>query len=145
MGTRARCWRILYVEDHADTLAVTCKFLRRGGHTVVGVDSCAAARAAAAEGERFDLLIVDVILGDGDGLAMLSELRRRYAIAGIVLSAQGYDVDLIHSYEAGFAAHLVKPIHFEDLAAAIGEALPDSDNAGTLAEAGGNVAGSAGD
>ena len=134
MGMRARCCRILYVEDHRDTLHVTCRLLRAAGHTVVGVDCCAAARAAADAGDRFDLLIADVTLADGDGLELLGELRRRYAIAGIVLSGHGYDEDLTHSREAGFVAHLVKPIQFADLTAAIADALPERDTARGLAQ-----------
>ena len=124
MDTRARCYRILCVEDHEDTLVVTCKLLRAAGHTVVGVSSCAAARAAADDdAQRFDLLIVDVSLPDGDGLPLLAEMRRHYAVDGIVLSGYGTPADLAHSHAAGFAAHLVKPIPFETLAEAIAHAM----------------------
>src|SRR5688500_18236031 len=122
MDTRTRCYRILCVEDHEDTLVVTCKLLRAAGHTVVGVSSCAAARAAAAdEQQRFDLLIVDVSLPDGDGLPLLAEMRHHYAVDGIVLSGFGTDGDRTHSHAAGFAAHLVKPIQFQTLADAIAQ------------------------
>jgi DNA-binding response OmpR family regulator len=119
MGSVARCCRLLYVEDHQDTLDVTCKLLRAAGHTVVGVNCCAAARKAADDGERFDLLIADLALPDGDGLELLADMRRHYAIDGIVLSGHGLDADLIHSRAAGFAVHLLKPIDFQSLAKAI--------------------------
>ena len=118
MDVPARRLRILYVEDHADTLAVVARLLRLAGHTVAPADSCAAARAAAAAG-NFDLLVADLTLPDGDGLQLLAEMRARYRVPGIVVSGHGMPGDVAGSADAGVACHLVKPISFETLSSAI--------------------------
>ena len=123
MGPRVRGFRILFVEDHGDTLAVTGWLLRAAGHSVVSADCCASA-AEAAKGDRFDLLITDIGLPDGDGRSLLPEIRRDYAIEGIVVSAFGDPRDVARSRDAGFAAHLVKPINFAALDAAIDQLAP---------------------
>src|SRR5688500_7639247 len=114
MGTRARCLRILYVEDHADTVSVMARLLRAEGHTVVTAGTCggarAAAAAAAAAGQPFDLLITDIGLRDGDGRGLLGEIRERSPVRGIVLSGYGMAADLARSSVAGFDEHLTKPV-----------------------------------
>jgi CheY-like chemotaxis protein len=136
--TCAGCLRILYVEDHADTLTVVCKLLRREGHTVVGAGSYAAAQEVA-KGERFDLLVTDVGLCDGDGLALLAEMRQHYAIPGIVISGYGEPADVAHSTEAGFAVHLTKPIEFATLTQAIDDVVSPHHARESLAAARGGA------
>ena len=125
MGFPTRCLRILYVDDHADTLSAMERLLRPEGHTVVTAASCLAAREAA-EGEPFDLLITDAGLLDGDGLKLLAELRVQYPVRGIVVSGYDAPADVAHSVEAGFARHLSKPIEFVALTKVIADvvALP---------------------
>ena len=79
---------------------------------------------ATAAGERFDVLLSDLRLPDGDGW----ELLRRLKEAGhcppraIAMSAWGSEAAQAKSRAAGFEAHLVKPFTAQELQAALQEA-----------------------
>jgi PAS domain S-box-containing protein len=104
--------RILLVEDNADTRQVMELALCALACSVTTAGSIAAA-IASAERAPFDLLISDIGLPDGSGLTLMRELRSRYRLRGIALSGFGREQDLAKSKEAGFDAHLVKPVSIE--------------------------------
>jgi PAS domain S-box-containing protein len=110
--------RLLLVEDHEATLAVLTRLLTRAGHTVVGAMTLAEARRAAAAGP-FDAIISDMGLPDGTGAELMVELRERHGLRGIVLSGYGMEQDVQRSLQAGFSAHLVKPVDFNELRRAL--------------------------
>ena len=116
--------RILFVEDNPDTLRIMGRLLANKGHAVTPADSVRAG-LEAAEGQEFDLLISDLGLPDGSGLDLMRALlaSRADPIPGIALSGYGMDDDLRRSREAGFVEHLIKPIDFLALEAAIGRVV----------------------
>ena len=119
-----RGMRLLVVEDHEPTLQVLTRLLTRDGHEVAGASTLAAARHAAAA-NRFDAVISDLGLPDGSGVELMMELRDQYGMRGIVLSGYGMEDDLRRSREAGFSAHLVKPIDVHDLRRALRQLFID--------------------
>jgi DNA-binding response OmpR family regulator len=64
-------------------------------------------------------VVSDLGLPDGDGLDLMRQLRDQYGLRGIALSGYGHDQDIRESREAGFIEHLVKPIDFARLEAAV--------------------------
>jgi PAS domain S-box-containing protein len=110
--------KILLVDDHPDTLLTLAKLLRRWGYAVVTADSVHSALELAAR-EPFDVLISDLGLGDGSGLDIMRGLRHKDHIRGIAFSGYGTEEDIRKSHEAGFEDHLVKPVSFEALRAAV--------------------------
>jgi PAS domain S-box-containing protein len=106
--------QILFVEDHEDTARVLGRILKNAGFIVTHASNLATARELAAA-QRFDLLISDVGLPDGSGLDLIRTLRETQGVTGIALSGFGTDEDVSASAEAGFAAHLVKPVDWERL------------------------------
>lgn len=106
--------RILLIEDHTDTLKTLSRLLERKGHTVLGVESGAAARDAFAAGE-FDVIISDVGLPDCSGLELIAEFRRHRDTPAIALSGYGMEADVHNCIAAGFDSHLTKPIDFSSL------------------------------
>jgi CheY-like chemotaxis protein len=88
------------------------------GCTVSSAGTVAGALALAAE-RRFDLLISDIGLPDAPGTVLMRELRARHALKGIAMSGYGRDGDLEQSRDAGFDAHLVKPVTLDALEEAI--------------------------
>ena len=119
--------RILVVDDHADTARVLNLLLSRMGHQVRTAGSVAAAAAAMSAG-RFDLLISDIGLPDGSGLDVMREAKTRGLLNGIALSGYGMEQDIQRSREAGFAAHLTKPIDLAELRRAISQIGHASDS-----------------
>ncbi|MFT3781685.1 MAG: response regulator [Nibricoccus sp.] len=104
--------RILLVEDHAPTRQTLTYLLRRRKYEVASVANIAAARELAAT-QSFEVLISDIGLPDGNGCELMAEFRARFGISGIALTGYGMDEDVRRSEEAGFAAHLTKPVSIE--------------------------------
>ena len=117
--------RVLLVEDNVDTLQTLGRLLERKGCSVIAAESMGAALAAAQaarEGtEKFDLVVSDLALPDGDGRDLMRELHNRDGLPGIALSGYGMEEDIEKSLAAGFAKHLTKPIQIEELQVAISE------------------------
>lgn len=107
---------VLVVENHADTRRSVQIFLHALGHHTAGADSIAVALARAGQ-TRFDLLLSDILLPDGDGWELLARLEAagcRPARA-VAMSGLGHPGDMIRSRVAGFELHLVKPFAPEAL------------------------------
>ncbi len=122
-GVDGKGLRILLVDDHVDTLRVTERLLGALGMRVSKAATMREA-VAAAEGEPFDLLISDIGLPDGSGLELLGQVRRvQPGLPAIALSGFGMEADMERSLEAGFRAHLTKPVEPEELERAIREAV----------------------
>jgi len=116
-------YRLLLVEDNQATLEVLGRILRKQGHDVVTASTVEAARDFAAN-QDFDLVISDIGLPDGNGIDLMNELTRDYGLRGIALSGYGMDEDLARTKNAGFIAHLVKPIDLDRLNRVLEEAAP---------------------
>ena len=106
--------RLLVVEDHEPTLAVLARLLRRHGHEVSTANSVKSALVLAAS-RTFDFVVSDLGLPDGDGADLMRQLTSDHGLRGIALSGYGMEQDFARTEKAGFCAHLVKPINFEEL------------------------------
>src|SRR5437868_15526064 len=105
--------RILLVDDHLDTLSVFARVLRQRGHDVVTARDLSTARAVCEYG-GFDFVICDLQLPDGDGCE-LAALAASYGTKAIALTGYGYPEDFERTKQAGFCAHLVKPVTVEKI------------------------------
>jgi signal transduction histidine kinase/ActR/RegA family two-component response regulator len=113
-----RPYRLLVVEDHRPTLSVLAELLSRQGHQVLTAGTIQEALGLAA-GHELDLVISDLGLPDGNGADLMLKLTHDYGLRGIALSGYGMEEDIARTKEVGFIAHLIKPIHFEQLNHAI--------------------------
>ena len=110
--------RILLVEDHATTAALMARLLRKRGHLVELTHTKADAIATGHTG-KFDVLISDLGLPDGNGYEVMEALRSDTALFGIALSGYGMEADIERSAQAGFQLHLTKPVDAQKLYHAI--------------------------
>ena len=110
--------RILLVEDHADTLVPLARLLTMQGYHVQTATTMSAALAAARQ-DRYDVLVSDLVLPDGCGLDLLRHVRELYPIKGVAVTGHAHDFREDGSLEAGFQAHLTKPILLDRLLDAI--------------------------
>ncbi len=116
--------RILLVEDEPATLRLLARLLRRIGHEVTTADTIGGGTAALDAGP-LDLLISDIGLPDGSGLDLIRRAVARLGpIPAIALTGYGMEEDVRRSREAGFTAHLTKPIDFTKLEAMIQQVAP---------------------
>ena len=113
---------LLLVDDHADTLQVMARLLKRRGYEVLLATDCQSARELARQ-QSFDLIVSDLGLPDGSGLTLLRELRQSRPVPAIALSGYGMEEDLRQSQAAGYDEHLTKPIDFPLLVRTIGKLL----------------------
>ena len=114
--------KILVVEDHEDTLRVMTRLLEMGGHSVRTAANVQQALQAAAN-DIFDLIISDLGLPDGSGHDVMRHVRQdgNSHARGICLTGDTAQQDLAAAREAGFDAHLSKPVDFDKLRALIDE------------------------
>ena len=113
---------IMVVEDHEDTRRVLSRTLRRRGYGVTAVGSLAAAVEQFATAPA-DLIVCDIGLPDGTGWELMDRLRAHGPVRAIAVSGYGMDRDVKKSREAGFLAHLTKPLDFPKLERLIVEML----------------------
>lgn len=111
--------RLLLVDDHEDTALLLGELLVHAGFQVCTAGS--AQEALGADLDRIDLLISDIGLPDASGLDLMRRIRSERPLKGLALSGYGTESDIRASTEAGFSAHLTKPIDFEHLLATIRE------------------------
>ena len=81
---------------------------------------CYESALAQAEASPPDAVISDIGLPGRDGLMLMRELSRRYGVPGIAVSGHRLDDDALR--DAGFVAHLLKPIVFDHLLRVLAEA-----------------------
>lgn len=121
-----RC--VLLVEDHADSAGATRELLAEASCDVVVVGTVWEA-LAAAQAQPFDLVLSDLGLPDGSGLELMRELKARHGLSGIAITGYGMEEDIRRGREAGFLAHLVKPVTFQRLAEAVERFFAERDAA----------------
>ena len=111
--------RLLLVEDEKKTAAFLSKGLREAGyHVDTAADGEAGVEQAVAN--RYDLLIVDVMLPKKDGWAVVEELRGGGAQMPILLlTARDSVRDRVKGLELGADDYLVKPFAFSELLARV--------------------------
>jgi len=123
--------RILVIEDERKIAGFLQRGLSEEGHRVdVAADLLAARRLLA--GSQPDLLIVDRMLPDGDGLALVRELRRAgQRTPAICLTARDRLEERVEGLYGGADDYVVKPFIFEELLAriaAVTRRVPTADH-----------------
>ncbi len=111
--------RLLVVEDNPDLALAIRRGLVEHGYGVDVVHSGVQGEELAAS-EPYDLVILDVMLPDRDGVHVCRNLRRRnVATYVLMLTALSATPDKISGLDAGADDYLVKPFEFEELVARI--------------------------
>jgi DNA-binding response OmpR family regulator len=114
--------KILIVEDDAtvrDTLALN---LRAEGYVVSTAEDGEKALTVARE-ENPDLIVLDVMLPELDGLTVCRILRRESQVPIILLTARGTETDKIIGLETGADDYIVKPFSLGEFLARVRAAL----------------------
>jgi PAS domain S-box-containing protein len=108
-------YSILIVEDNADIVTGLQDLLQHDGYEVTVAGTCASAIAHVGK-QRFNAILLDLGLPDGDGLDVLREVQRRDAsLPVIILTAHIAAERTIGSLVKGAFAYLTKPYNREEL------------------------------
>ncbi|MEN3276482.1 MAG: hypothetical protein V7631_2272 [Massilia sp.] len=119
--------RILVVDDNVDAARTLALVLESAGHRVT-VEHAAHGALAQARQASFDVILLDIGLPDMSGHALVRALRQLPNCAGsalVAVSGYGQEQDRRMSEEAGFMAHLVKPVPVDALIDTIARVKPD--------------------
>jgi DNA-binding response OmpR family regulator len=113
--------RLLLIDDDARLTGMVGDYLRAAGFEVSTAGSLSAAREALSQG-RFELIVLDIMLPDGDGLDFCRWLRgdprwRHQPV--LMLTARGEPLDRIVGLELGADDYLGKPFEPRELLARI--------------------------
>ena len=99
---------ILLVEDNPHYLKINREILSSKGYKVLEADTLAKGREIFLK-EIPALIILDIMLPDGDGIMLCEELREGSDVPILFLSAKKADSDVIAGFEAGGDDYLPKP------------------------------------
>ena len=109
--------RILVVDDHLDAAESLAALLRHMGHDVqVARDGRAALEAARLNNPQ--LVLLDLGMPGVDGFGVVARLRRENGfdkVPFVAVTGSGLPDDVRRTREAGFVAHLVKPVTLDTL------------------------------
>ncbi len=100
--------RVLFVEDEESISGPFSSALAREGFDPVVAGSLADARAELARGMP-DLVLLDLMLPDGDGRDLARELRASSEVPIIMLTARGTELERVVGLELGADDYVVKP------------------------------------
>lgn len=111
-------YRILIIDDDVNLNTLLTEYLQGFGHTLVSETTAAAGRKRLRR-ELPDLLILDVMLPDTDGLTLCREFRAAYDVPIIMLTARGEVADRVMGLELGADDYMPKPFEPRELVARI--------------------------
>jgi len=101
-------YNILLVDDEEMIRRLIIKYAARDGHTVTEAgDGLEAVRLCSEN--RYDIMIIDIMMPELDGFSACREIRRFSDIPIIMLSARGEEYDKINGFELGIDDYVVKP------------------------------------
>lgn len=124
--------RVLVVEDEPKIAGFLARGLGDEGHRVDIAGDLASARIQVGSVD-YDILLVDRMLPDGDGLSIVRELRREgRAIPAICLTARDRVEERVEGLYGGADDYLVKPFAFDELLARIAAVIRRGPSAESL-------------
>ena len=118
---------LLLVDDDAELCEMMREFFEQNGHTLHCVRNGTEGLKCAME-QKYDLVILDVMLPGLNGFTLLNQLRRRREIPVIMLTARTGPQDRIQGLEAGADDYLPKPFDPDELLARVRAVLRRTGN-----------------
>ena len=116
---------ILVVDDVPDNVKLVSGDLLDEGYEIISATSGAEALRLAAE-RKPDLVLLDVMMPEMDGLEVCRRLKANPELSSIpviMLTARGFDEDLVEGFDAGAQDYVTKPYTLEVLLARVQSAL----------------------
>ncbi len=109
---------VLVVEDEVSIASFVSLYLKNAGYLVHTVGTGQEA-LVKAEAERPDLIVLDLMLPDVDGIEVCRKIRANSEVPILMLTARDEDVDKIIGLEVGADDYLTKPFNPRELVARV--------------------------
>ena len=123
MTSTTRPIRILVVDDEPDLLDLYELTLLREGYLVHTAENLQQARQQLAE-QRFDVIITDMRLPDGTGMALINEVKSEQRPERcVVITAYGSAENAVEALKAGAFDYLTKPVDLRQFRTVIASAI----------------------
>ena len=123
--------RILVVDDDSDMRQMMTQFLRQNGTIALPAATEREIQSHLEEG-RVDLILLDVMLGDENGLEICARLRDEQSVPVIMVSALSADHQRMEGYAAGADDYIAKPFNPELLLARVKAVLSRARRSSSL-------------
>jgi DNA-binding response OmpR family regulator len=121
-GTRGKPARILLVDDEQPVQKLLSFPLEKEGYEVVpALDGQEALQRF--ESERFDLVVLDIMLPKMDGLEVCRRMRARSSVPIIMLTAKAEEIDKVLGLEIGADDYITKPFSMREFRSRVRAAL----------------------
>jgi DNA-binding response OmpR family regulator len=114
--------RILLVDDEQAVQTLLSYPLRKDGYEVISAHDGQEALQRFAE-QRFDLVVLDLMLPKMDGIEVCRRLRSRSQVPIIMLTAKGDEIDKVVGLEMGADDYITKPFSMREFRSRIKAAL----------------------
>ena len=124
--------KILICDDEPGLRAVIKRYAQFDGHETAEAGNGMEA-VEACKKERFDIIIMDIMMPELDGFSAVKEIRKNSDVPIIMLSARGEEYDKVLGFEYGVDDYVVKPFSSKEIMLRIAAILrrktsPASDN-----------------
>lgn len=117
-GRNGAAIRILVVDDEQLMRELMALSLKRLGYDVVVAQDGKTA-LPLLQNEYFDLVMLDVVMPEIDGFALLVELRTFSDVPVVMLTAMNRQEDVVRGFELGADNYIAKPFNFKEVEARI--------------------------
>jgi two-component system KDP operon response regulator KdpE len=121
--------RVLVVDDEPEIVRGLSIVLRGAGYAVESASTKAGALASVSTRPP-EALVLDLVLPDGDGVAVCKEIRTWSRLPILVLSAVGDEREKVRALDAGADDYVTKPFGTDELLARLRAVLRRSPDAG---------------
>src|SRR6266545_1660811 len=125
--------RVLIVDDDPVQRRLLENMITRAGHVAVVAEGGDAAVALLTGADRFDAVVLDLVMPDLDGLGVLAKMREASLTTPVIVqTAHGGIDNVVTAMRAGATDFVVKPVGAERLQVSLRNALAASALAGEL-------------
>lgn len=118
---------ILLIEDNEDIKKGLDYLFMQNEYLLLHAKNLSVAKNYIVE-KKYDLILLDVTLPDGDGFTFYVEMKDKISVPVIFLTAKDLEDDIVHGLELGAVDYIVKPFRNRELLLRIGNALKFNKN-----------------
>ncbi|MBE6781124.1 MAG: response regulator transcription factor [Ruminococcaceae bacterium] len=127
--------KILLVEDDKNIIENLTRFLSSEGFCVESAQGRGEALDRLLK-DKFDLVLLDISLPDGNGFTLCPEIKRNFSVPVIFLTASGDELSTLTGFELGADDYIAKPFRPRELVIRIKNILRLTGGAGSLMKIG---------